>query len=104
MDQVEKSILADLSLEEPWALVEAYARMPRWRPEDVNGGVDHLVAILERLDVPVTVHEPEIYLSIPLDAAVAVGGQRLRAKPPSMSISVPEGIEGELVYLKTNPK
>jgi N-acetylated-alpha-linked acidic dipeptidase len=104
MNPVEQAILADLSLAEPWALVEAYAKMPRWRPEDVNAGVDHLVRILERLGVPVTVHEPEIYLSIPLDASVTLDGKRLRAKPPSMSISVPRGIEGELVYLKTNPK
>lgn len=104
MNDVERQILADVSPDVPWALVEDYAKMPRWRPEDVNGGVDHLVGILKKLGVPVTVYEPEIYLSIPLHAAVTVGNQSFRAKPPSMSISVPEGLEGEMIYLKTNPK
>ena len=104
MNEIERQILAEVSLDAPWALVEDYARMPRWRPEDVNGGVDHLVAALGRHGVPVQVLEPEIYLSIPLHAAVTVGNQSYRAKPPSMSISVPNGIEAELLYLRTNPK
>lgn len=103
MNDVERQILADVSVDAPWALVEAYAKMPRWRPEDVNRGVDHLVGMLGKLGVPVTVHEPDIYLSIPLHAAVTVGNQSFRAKPPSMSISVPEGIEADMIYLKTNP-
>ncbi|MBM3568093.1 MAG: M28 family peptidase [Alphaproteobacteria bacterium] len=103
MNDTERKILADIALAEPWALIEAYAQMPRWRPEDVNGGVDHLTAILKRLGVPVEVHEPEIYLSIPLGASVVVGNQSFRAKPPSMSLSVPGGVEAELVYLRTNP-
>ncbi len=104
MNDLERKILGDVSLDVPWALVEDYAKMPRWRPEDVNGGVDHLVGVLGRLGVPVTVHEPEIYLSIPLHAAVTVGNQSFRAKPPSMSISVPQGVEAELIHLPTNPK
>ena len=56
MNKIETEILGDISLDAPWPLVEAYARMPRWLPEDVNAGVDHLVATLERLGVPVTVH------------------------------------------------
>ncbi len=104
MNEIERQILADVTLDAPWALIEDYATMPRWRPEDVNGGVDHLVKALGKVGVPVTVLEPEIYLSIPLHAAVTVGNQSFRAKPPSMSISVPNGIEAELLYLRTNPK
>ncbi|MBL8837770.1 MAG: M28 family peptidase [Alphaproteobacteria bacterium] len=104
MNEIERQILADVTLDAPWALIEDYAKMPRWRPEDVNGGVDHLVTALAKVGVPVTVLEPEIYLSIPLHAAVTVGNQSFRAKPPSMSISVPNGIEAELLYLRTNPK
>jgi N-acetylated-alpha-linked acidic dipeptidase len=103
MNDLERQILADVSIAEPWALVEAYANMPRWRPQDVNAGVDHLAGMLKRLGVPVTVHEPEIYLSVPLHAAVVVGNESFRAKPPSMSISAPTGLEAPMVYLKTNP-
>ena len=103
MTPLERRILAEISLDAPWALIEDYARMPRWRPEDVNAGVDHLVKALRRLKVPVKVLEPEIYLSIPIDASVSVGNVKFRAKPPSMSVSVPGGIEAPLIHLKSNP-
>ncbi|MBI3711057.1 MAG: M28 family peptidase, partial [Proteobacteria bacterium] len=104
MEPLEKQILADASIDVPWALVEAYSKMPRWKADDVNRGVDHLVGVLKRLGVPVTVHEPEIYLSIPFEASVAAGNHTYRAKPPSNSRSVPEGVTGDLIYIKADPK
>lgn len=104
LTDVEASVLDAITLDEPWSLVETFATMPRWRPEDVNRAADEIVARLTRLGVPVEVHEPTIYLSIPLDASVEAGGATWRAKPPSMSVPVPEGVTGELVYLRANPK
>jgi len=105
VDAAEKAFLDLVSLETPWALVEEFSRLPRWRPEDVNAGADRIRAMLEGLGVPVVVHEPEIYLSVPLHAEVRLGGgQVFRAKPPSMSLSVPRGIEGELAYLEADPE
>ena len=37
------NLINEVSLDMPWALVESFATMPRWRPEDVNRGVDTLV-------------------------------------------------------------
>ncbi|MBV9564244.1 MAG: peptidase M28, partial [Bradyrhizobium sp.] len=85
----ERRILDRISLDEPWKLVEAFSTMPRWRPEDVNKGADVIVGRLKALGVPVEVHEPEIYLSIPLSASVEAGGKVFRAKPPSSALSVP---------------
>src|SRR5215212_2781037 len=99
----EARFLDSISLDAPWSLVEAFSTMPRWRPDDVNAGADHIASVLTRLGVPVTVHEPEIYLSIPLRAEVRVGGEAYRAKPPSMSISAPAGVEAGLVHLETDP-
>ena len=95
----ERSILADISLDAPWNLVETFSTMPRWLPEDVNRGADVIIQSLQALNMSVDVYEPTIFLSIPIDASVTVGGIVLRAKPPSMSVSVPEGVEGALVYL-----
>jgi hypothetical protein len=78
--------------------------MPRWRPEDVNKGADVIVSRLKALGVPVEVHEPEIYLSIPLSASVEAGGRVFRAKPPSSALSVPGGRTARLVKLEANPK
>ncbi|MBC7634479.1 MAG: M28 family peptidase, partial [Acetobacteraceae bacterium] len=78
--------------------------MPRWRPEDVNRGADAIVERLRAAGVPVEVHEPEIYLSIPYAASVTAGGTTYRAKPPSSAMSVPGGRTGKLIMLKANPK
>ena len=95
----ESDVLSEISLDEPWSLVEAFAEMPRWRPEDVNRGADEIVGRLKRLGIPVEVYEPEIYLSIPLSASVETAGGAHRAKPSSMSVSAPDGVAGELVYI-----
>jgi hypothetical protein len=104
MNDLERRLLDAVSLDVPWELVEAFSRMPRWRPEDVNRGADAIVERLGRLGVPVAVHEPEIFLSIPLSASVEAAGATHRAKPPSMSLSVPGGRTAPLVVLHANPK
>jgi hypothetical protein len=100
----ERRLLDAATLDAPWELVETFSRMPRWRPEDVNRGADAIAERLRRHGLPVTVHQPEIYLSIPLSASVEAGGVQHRAKPPSMSLSVPGGRTGKLVYLAANLK
>jgi hypothetical protein len=100
----ERLFLDAVSLDLPWSLVETFATMPRWRPEDVNKAVDHLVGRLGEAGVPVEVHAPEIFLSIPLAASVTADGRTMRAKPPSSSLSVPEGVTAPLATLRANPK
>lgn len=100
----EETVLSGISLDEPWSLVETFSTMHRWMPDDVNKGADEIISRLKRLGIPHTVYEPEIYLSIPLSASVEAGGQTFRAKPPSMSLPVPDGVSGELVYLGANVK
>lgn len=101
---VETRLLDKLSLDAPWELVETFAAVHRWKPEDVNAAAELIAERLRGLGIPVTMHQPEIYLSIPLDASVEADGTTFRAKPPSMTISAPDGIEGELVYLPANQK
>ena len=102
--EAERRFLDEVSLDLPWALVEQFATMPRWRPEDVNHGADALVSRLRHIGVPVEVHEPEICLSIPYSASVTAGGITYRAKPPSASLSVPDGRTARLVALQANPR
>jgi hypothetical protein len=100
----ERRFLDAATLDAPWELVEHFSRMPRWRPEDVNKGADAIAERLQRHGVPVTMHQPEIFLSIPLSASVEAGGAVHRAKPPSMSVSVPGGMTAPLVYVPANLK
>ncbi len=104
VSEVERGFLDAVSLDAPWGLVETFSTLPRWRPEDVNRGADVIVERLRAAGVPVDVHEPEIYLSIPLSASVVAGGVAYRAKPPSSALSVPQGRTAKLVKLVANPK
>jgi hypothetical protein len=102
--EAEAKFLDQVSLEVPWSLVETFSVTPRWRPEDVNRAMDILVERLQSLDIPVDVHQPEIYLSVPYSASVMAGGITCRAKPPSSALSVPGGRTAQLVALQANPK
>ncbi|MBD3844468.1 M28 family peptidase [Bosea sp. SSUT16] len=104
VSSAERRFLDKVSIDEPWKLVETFSTMPRWRPEDVNASADVIVGRLRALGVPVEVHEPEIYLSVPLSASVKAGGKSFRAKPPSSTLSVPGGLTAPLVRLDANPK
>lgn len=100
----ERRLLGDVGLDTPWALVETFSRMPRWRPEDVNAAADVIAERLSSLGIPYEMHEPEICLSVPLSASVTVGERSFRAKPPSSALSVPEGRTAPLVRLQANQK
>ena len=104
ISETERKFIDAVSLDLPWDLVTRFSGMPRWRPEDVNRGMDEVITRLRAAGVPVEVHEPEIYLSIPYSASVSAGGVTYRAKPPSNCPPVPGGRTGKLVTLKANPK
>ncbi|HKI55776.1 MAG TPA: M28 family peptidase [Trueperaceae bacterium] len=99
MNEQEKRLLADVSLDEPWALVEAFAGIVREHPTDVNRAADVLTERLRALGVPVTVYEPELYLSLPKGARVEADGATFRAKPPSYSADARDGLSAPLVYV-----
>jgi N-acetylated-alpha-linked acidic dipeptidase len=96
---VTDPIIETISLKAPWKLVEIFSTMPRWQPKDVNKGADVIVKMLRQEGVPVTIHKPTIYLSIPFGAEVRTAGGVMQAKPPAYSRDCRRGIEGELVYV-----
>jgi N-acetylated-alpha-linked acidic dipeptidase len=104
MTAEERSLVDAVNTDAAWSLVEKFSTMPRWQPEDVNKAADEIGARLRGLGVPFEMHEAELYLSIPLSASVAAGGRTIRAKPPSSTVSVPQGVTGRLVRLEANPK
>jgi len=95
----ESEIIKQAGLETAWELVETFSGMPRWRPDDVNMAGDLIADRLRTLGVPVTVHRPLVYLSVPQDASVTAGDVTHRAKPPSSAAHCPDGVTGELVYV-----
>lgn len=99
MNQTEAAVLADITLDEPWALVESFATYKREHPKDVDRGMDEVVERLRGHGVEVKVHEPCLYLSLPGVARVEAEGASFRAKPPAYSLDARNGVTGKLVYV-----
>jgi N-acetylated-alpha-linked acidic dipeptidase len=98
----ETEILDQVTMEEPWGLVESFATFKREHPDDVNRGMDEVVARLGRHGVPATVHTPSLYLSLPGAARVEASGVTYRAKPPAYATDARGGVTAPLVYLGAN--
>jgi N-acetylated-alpha-linked acidic dipeptidase len=94
-------LLNDVSLDVPWELIESFSKRKREHPDDVRWAAERIVSRLSALGAPVTVHEPEIYLSLPGKARVESAGTTFRAKPLAMSRSVPDGLTAPLVFAPT---
>jgi N-acetylated-alpha-linked acidic dipeptidase len=101
---LERTILDDVSLDVPWAVVERLASLVRLSgsPEE-REAVDLLRRHLSVWGVPHRLHEPEAFISIPLAAHVRVGERTYRAKTPAMSVSTDgQAISAELVYMPSH--
>ncbi len=92
--------LGDVSLTEPWSLIERFTTLRREHPTDVDTAAGEIVARLTRLGVPVEVHRPELFLSLPGKASVALGDRSFRAKPMAMSVACPGGVTAPLAYVE----
>ncbi len=99
MNEIEKSLLDQVSIDAPWSLVESFATFKREHPDDVNKGMDQVIDTLRGHGVEVTVHEPDLFLSLPGQAKIEAGGTTFRAKPPAFAANMPNGLTGPLVYI-----
>jgi N-acetylated-alpha-linked acidic dipeptidase len=102
ISQSEQQVLDSVSIVELWKLVETFSTWVREHPNDVNRAMDHVADRLRSFGVPVTMHEPNLYLSLPGKARVEAGGRTFRAKPPAYCVDARNGFEGELVYIGAN--
>lgn len=94
-----QAALADVSLDAPWSLVERFTTLRREHPDDVRSAAEEIVGRLRQHGVPVQVHDPEIFLSLPGTGSVTAGGRTVRAKPMAMSIAHPKGRTARLAYV-----
>ncbi|PYE52710.1 M28 family peptidase [Deinococcus yavapaiensis] len=98
LTDAEQATLDAITLDAPWELIERFSRLKREDPADVRTAADLLVARLTSHGVPVHVHRPELYLSIPRSASIRLGDQTLHAKAMAMSASLPGGHTAPLVH------
>ena len=91
--------LADVSLEAPWSLIERFTTLRREHPTDVAAAAEEIVTRLRAHGVPVDVHRPTVFLSLPGQASVTAGDRTVRAKPMAMSVPYPSGVTAPLAYV-----
>lgn len=99
---LEETILQELSIDAPWALIERFTTLVRESgSEDERIGAKYISDQLSEFGVPHTVHTPELFLSVPVSASLELNGETIRAKAPAGSASTGSaGVTGEVVYLK----
>ncbi len=104
LSDLEQTLLNQVSIQEPWALVERFSTLVRTSgSEEERAGAAYIAERLQALGIPHQVHEAEIFLSIPRSASVELGAPHsitFHAKTPAFSLSTaPEGLSGEVVYV-----
>ena len=95
----EHAILDQVTLDEAWPLIEHFSTRMREHPRDVNAAMAHLASRLAHHGIPVTMHRPSLYLSLPGKAQVRCNGVTFRAKPPAFAKAVPQGFSAPLAYV-----
>lgn len=98
----ERALLDDVAFDDGWRLIERFSELVRESGmPDEHAAADYIAGELSRLEVPHTVYEPDLYLSLPRGASVSVGEVEYRAKPPAFSVSTGEhGVTAPGVYVE----
>jgi hypothetical protein len=102
----EEALLGDLSLDEPWKLIEQFASLVRESgTEDERKAAAYLAGRLDSLGIPHQVYHPLLYISLPRGAQVEVRAPEHRllfAKTPSFSVATgAEPVIGELRHVRS---
>src|SRR5262245_32500216 len=104
-EALEAAAVRAIRLDEPRALLDRFSTLVResGTPDEEAGG-RYIVERLKALGVPVTLHTPDLYISLPdkSELRVSIGGteRTVRSRPPSMARSTNgEDVTGELCYV-----
>jgi N-acetylated-alpha-linked acidic dipeptidase len=100
MTKDEAALIASATLDEAWPMVEFFSTVRRESAAEGNRAILKVVDRLKASGVPVTVHEPNLYLTVPKFGYVEADGKRLHARPAPMTLPAPQGVEAPLVYVE----
>jgi hypothetical protein len=94
-----------IRLDEARALLDRFVTLVResGTPQE-DAAAHYIVERLTALGVPVTLHSPDLFISLPeraeLEVTTTAGGRSLRARPPAFARSTDgQTIEGDLCYV-----
>ncbi|MGH9385539.1 MAG: M28 family peptidase [Vicinamibacterales bacterium] len=100
---LEAAAKAAIRLDEPRHLLDTFITLVRESgTPDEDTAARYLVERLQSLGIPVTLHTPDLYISLPVRAELTIGGIRsLTARPPAMARSTGDDqpVEGEICYI-----
>ena len=104
--RTEEVLLADLSVSDARALLDRFSSLVRESgSRDEATAAQFIAARLRAWGVPHTLHEPELFLSVPKSASLEVRApnrQVIRAKTPAFSASTGrKTVRGRVVYVPT---
>ncbi len=104
-EALEASARAAIALDEPRALLDRFATLVRESgTPDEEAAARYIVARLQAFGIPVTLHAPDLYISVPERALLTIvgsaGAKSVRARPPAMARSTKDdAVEGEVCYV-----
>ncbi len=103
--ETERIVLDDISIDEPWALLERFSQLVRLSGSDEEQqAVDYITGKLSTWGIPYQVHRPTCLISIPGPATlrtVGSDGRSFTVKTSSFSPSTDgEELTAELVYVQ----
>ncbi|MDI6773602.1 MAG: peptidase M28, partial [bacterium] len=106
-DTDEQLLVSEVSLDEPWSLVETYAGLVRESgTKQEKRAFAHLSKRLKKHGVPHTIHTPTLLISVPRRARLEILAPERRlvtAKTPSMSLSTGgRWKRGQVAYVPTH--
>ena len=102
---LETAARAAIALDEPRALLDRFSTLVRESgTPDEDAAARYIVERLKALGIPVTLHAPDLYISVPERAEIAVAGtsgsRSIRARPPAMARSTgDQAVDGEVCYV-----
>ena len=96
----DENLIAGATLDDAWPIVEAFSKIRREHPDDGNRAISLVVDRLRAHGVPVTVHEPMLYLTVPKLGYVEADGRKLHARPAPMTLAAPQGVEAPLMFVE----
>ncbi|MGM0718359.1 MAG: M28 family peptidase [Halobacteriota archaeon] len=101
LDPFELELIDDITIEEPWALLEKFSTLERVSgTEDERQAAEYITGRLEDFGVDNERYNPELYISQPHEASVSVEGVDFTPEPvKTVAFSAATAVSGELVYV-----
>ena len=97
----EREVVESVRIDDAWSLVEEFSTLVRESgTEEEREAVDRITSRLEGWGVPFTVHEPELFISLPRRASLRAGDRTYEAKTPTTCVS---DVTFWLLYFSSRP-